>query len=74
MTQSELNRAVARSTGDSISTIKHLGFVLADPDNPNASLADADVDEGLGPNVIDWDELHERRYALARHPAALACF
>jgi hypothetical protein len=44
MRQADLNRAVSRATGESVSTIQRLGFVLADspheqPDHP----------------VLDWD-------------------
>lgn len=52
MHQSDLNRAVAEATGETVTTIKRLGFLLADPDlelDPH--------DEDLGPYVIDWDEL-----------------
>ena len=58
MHQSDLNRAVSRATGETVTTIKRLGFLIADPDlnlDPH--------DEDLGPYVIDWDELevtHER--------------
>ena len=54
MQQAELNRAVARATGETVSTIKRLGFLLADPA------------DGLDPHeeeaqVIDWDELESGR-------------
>ena len=44
MRQADLNRAVSRATGETVSTIQRLGFALADspheqPDRP----------------VIDWD-------------------
>ena len=57
MRQADLDRAVARATGETVSTIKRLGFLLADPD---ASL-DPDSDEH-GPDVIDWDELEAQRH------------
>jgi hypothetical protein len=56
MKQVELNRAVAQATGETVSTIKRLGFLLADP----AENLDPDSDE-LGPYVIDWDELEATR-------------
>lgn len=56
MKQAELDRAVARATGETVSTIKRLGFLLADPTNNS----DLDADEP-GPYVIDWDELAARR-------------
>jgi len=51
MQQNELNRAVARATGETVSRIKRIGFLLADPDTEGV---DPD-DETLGPHVIDWD-------------------
>jgi hypothetical protein len=50
MTQSELNRAVARATGESLATIAHLGFV---------PLTSEPVERE--PLVIDWDELDAQR-------------
>jgi hypothetical protein len=52
MSRRELLRAVARSTGESVATIKRIGFLLADPHLP---IADPE-DERFGPHVIDWDE------------------
>ncbi|MBA4017583.1 MAG: hypothetical protein C0483_10460 [Pirellula sp.] len=57
MTQSELDRAVARATGDSVATVRHLGFQLEDvfPDD----FDDLDIDEEAleeGPLVFDWDD------------------
>ena len=34
MQQADLNRAVSRATGESVTTIKRLGFLLAEPDDP----------------------------------------
>ncbi|TWT38937.1 hypothetical protein [Blastopirellula retiformator] len=56
MHQSDLNRAVSRATGETVSTIKRLGFLIADPD-----LALDPHDEDLGPYMIDWDELEAAR-------------
>jgi hypothetical protein len=58
MTQSELNHAVARSTGETVAEIKHLGFGLADPEEV---AFDPEPDEG---NYVDWDETQAERYAL----------
>jgi hypothetical protein len=55
--QADLNRAVARATGESISTIKRLGFLIDDPSTGSDHLDPLD----LGPAVIDWDELQARR-------------
>jgi hypothetical protein len=69
MQQAELNRAVARATGETVSTIKRLGFLLADPA------------EEFGPDkedaqVIDWDELENGRQTenswRRQHEPALA--
>ena len=56
MKQTDLDRAVARATGETVSTIKRLGFLLADPTDS----LDPDSDEGA-PDVIDWDELQAQR-------------
>jgi hypothetical protein len=45
MTQSELNRQIARATGESITTIARLGFVPL-TETPSESQ----------PTTIDWDE------------------
>ena len=57
MRQNDLNRAVADVTGETVATVKRLGFILADFDVSN----DPD-DETAGPFVIDWDELDDQRY------------
>ena len=49
MKQADLDRAVARATGESVSTIKRLGFLLAEPDD----CLDPESEE-YGPYVIDW--------------------
>jgi hypothetical protein len=46
MTQRQLNRAVARATGERITTIRRMGF------GPLAPLPDDDHREPL---VLDWD-------------------
>ena len=56
MKQADLNRAVARATGESVSTIKRLGFLLAEP----ADSLDPNAEEN-GPYVIDWDALEAQR-------------
>ena len=57
MTQAEVNRAVARATGESVRTIQRLGFLIADPE---IELPDPD-NEDLGPYMLDWDELERER-------------
>jgi hypothetical protein len=53
MTQSDLDRAVAAATGESVSAISRRGFVLLTP-----NLVERD------PLVVDWDELETDRVAL----------
>jgi len=57
MHQAELNRAVARATGETVSAIRRLGFLLDEP----LAISDPDSDD-LGPLVIDWDELEAKRH------------
>lgn len=52
MQQRDLNRSVARATGEPVSRIARLGFLLADPLDP---IEDPHAEE-LGPWVLDWDE------------------
>jgi len=58
MRQADLDRAVARATGESVATIRRLGFLLDHPianhDEPDAEVYDA--------VVIDWDVLDAQRY------------
>ena len=54
MTQLELNRAVARATGESWQTIADRGFNLVDASEP---VTDADF-EAL---TVDWDAVLEAR-------------
>ena len=56
MKQSDLNRAVALATGETIATVKRLGFLLAEPHES----VDPDS-EMSGPLVIDWDDLDNQR-------------
>jgi hypothetical protein len=62
MTQNELNRAVARATGESVRTIAELGFCLADPE---AMEHDPGPRHGIGDDpedkILDWDELEAGR-------------
>ncbi len=67
MTQAEVNRAVARATGESVRTIQRLGFLIADPDS---ELDDPD-DEELGPYLLDWDELERERLERPLTPRVL---
>jgi hypothetical protein len=51
MSQHELDAAVARITGESVATIHHLGFSIADPIDSNYD------PEPRRPLVFDWDSM-----------------
>lgn len=57
MRQNQLNREVARATGETVSTIKHLGFLLDEPAPDSQDISSGD----LGPRTIDWDEFDLQR-------------
>ena len=60
MTQAELNRAVARATGESIREIARRGFVLLTP-----------IPVEREPLVVDWDRLDaERRTSFVEQRTA----
>jgi hypothetical protein len=61
MKQSELNRQVAKQTGESVATIKRLGFILDEPME-----ADEGPEQNFGPLVIDWDALEAQRHLGAQ--------
>ncbi len=56
MKQSHIDRAVARATGDTLGTVRRMGFSLVDP---TADLDD--LDELPTPLTVDWDRLHASR-------------
>jgi hypothetical protein len=62
MTQRELNREVARRTGESVSAIGRLGFSLADPLAVHHDPEPSPLDELE--RYIDWDLPDERRHML----------
>ncbi len=45
MTQRELERELARATGESLATIRHRGFSLVEPPDD-------------GPQTVDWDAVY----------------
>jgi len=49
MIERELNRAVARATGETIETVQRRGFRLWRPDRF------PEREEDRGPSVLDWD-------------------
>ncbi len=52
MNQNDLNRAVAAATGETISAVKRLGFMIANPSDP----IDDPTDPVHGGRTIDWDD------------------
>ena len=52
MTQAELNREIARVTGESVQTIGQRGFVPLTP---------VPYEQDREPLVVDWDELETSR-------------
>ena len=58
MNCSQLEGAVARATGESRRTIRHLGFSLADPLEVGFDPEPSDVVK-----FLDWDEVAGARYA-----------
>jgi hypothetical protein len=56
MQQADLDRAVARATGETVTTIRRLGFLL---DDPVAVTCDPQLCDA---EVIDWDALETQRY------------
>jgi hypothetical protein len=60
MNQSELNRAVANATRESVSYIKRRGFQLADLTDQMDQHS-----EEHGPLVIDWDQVNIDRQQIS---------
>lgn len=56
MKQSLLERAVALATGESISTIRRMGFSVFDPAGPHDEL-----DALPRPRTVNWDRLDANR-------------
>jgi hypothetical protein len=59
MTETKLYRAVAHVTGETLGTIKHRGFSIADP--PRVAY---DPEPYGSPKVVNWDELDALRPGL----------
>ena len=53
MLQADLYRDISRVTGETIATVKRVGFLIADPAEP---ISNPEA-ESLGPHTIDWDEM-----------------
>ena len=60
MTQTQLDRAVAEVTGETLCTVRNRGFGIADPPEVNFDPEPHD----RAPLVVDWDELDIERYAV----------
>jgi len=59
MTQTELYRAIAHATGETVETIRRIGFTQQKNDEPERS-----------PLVVDWDQWDaEYRYSLFPCPS-----
>jgi hypothetical protein len=52
MSQQELDREIARATGESLGTIRRQGFSLV-PSQPG--VFEPDADELCSPQYVDWD-------------------
>jgi len=52
MTQRQLDRAVARATGEPLANIRRMGF---------SALADEPMEADRDPLVVDWDALDAQR-------------
>ena len=61
MTQSQLDRAVAAATGETLSTIRRRGFSVAE--TPSIKTFDAPRE----PQIVDWDALDADRIRLLPH-------
>jgi len=58
VTQRQLERLVARKTGDELETIRRLGFEL---EPPSGDLHPLDDDGFREPLMVDWDDLEQTR-------------
>lgn len=56
MTQSQIDRGVARATGETASTIRRMGFGIADPTN-----VCYDPEPLVRPRIVNGDRLDARR-------------
>ena len=70
MTQAELNRAVARATGESIAEVKRIGFLLAEPDTDIPDPDDEDLGQafsiGTSSTRCEWRPANDTQRSLPR--------
>ena len=57
MTQCQLDRAVARATGENLRVISRLGFSLADPIFVEHDPEPCDIED----KIVDWDAVDAER-------------
>ncbi len=65
MHQADLTREVARATGETVSTIRDMGFGLADP---VVVSHDPEGTVNVEDKIVDWDELARQRVAPDPRP------
>ncbi len=71
MTQTELNRAVAKATRETVSTIAEMGFSIANPIDVEHDPEPTVFGNELEAKFIDWDRRDAERYVpLVLQPAA----
>ena len=61
MKQADFNRSLSRATGESVRTIRRMGFSLFCPDERPEELEVV----GTEPQTVDWDQFEADRIALA---------
>lgn len=61
MKQSDVDRAVAHATGETVGTIRRRGF----GEMVMLAVFDPEPDAALQPQTVDWDQLDAERYAPA---------
>ncbi len=65
MTQRDLNRAVARATGESVDMIERMGFgPMEDPPDELSGEPSDERSDDPAPSVIDWDADDDARVAV----------
>ena len=57
MRQADINRAVARATGESVRTVSELGFSLVDPCCVDHDPEPCHIED----LIVDWDQLELQR-------------